>query len=104
MQWGFLGKQQVRPVERQVAVDLVSGYLMEAGSPMLSAGIHENLSAHYICTKKNSRIIYGTVDMAFRSKINYDIRFFAFKDSIYTVTVGNIRFIEIEVWTFRYAL
>ena len=36
----FFGEEQIRTIQRQIAVDLVCGYLMEALDAVFAAGIH----------------------------------------------------------------
>ena len=50
---GLLREEQIRPVQGQVAVDLVSGDLMIALHAVLPAGVQQHLSTHDVGFQKH---------------------------------------------------
>ena len=90
-------KEQIWPVQRQIAVDFISRHLMIALDTVLAAGIHEDRRPHDIRFQENRRILNGPVDMGFRRKINDHIGMFFCKQRIHRIAVANIGLDKTEV-------
>ena len=63
MEWSRLGKEQIRPVDRQVSVYLVGTDLMIPFNTIFAAGIHQNSRTDDICLQEDFRVFNGTVHM-----------------------------------------
>jgi len=53
---GILGEEQIGTVKRQIAVNLVGGYLMKAPGTVFAACIHQPLRAHNVGLHKNAGV------------------------------------------------
>ena len=76
---GLLCEEQIRPIQGQVAVDLVGGDLVIAGDAVFPAGIHQHLGAQNIGLQKHLGVFDGAVNMAFCSEVYHHIRMLFFK-------------------------
>ena len=76
----ILMEKQIGSVQRKISVDLICSDLVEPLHSVLTAGIHHNLCAQYVCFKEDSRILYGSVYMAFSSKVDNNVRMFFLED------------------------
>ena len=56
MKWRFLRKKQIRPIQWQITINLISRNLMIPFYPVFSTGIHQHRGANYIGFQKNRRI------------------------------------------------
>lgn len=98
MQRCFLCKEQIRSVQRQISVNFVGRYLVISLYAVLSACVHKHSGALYICFEEYARVFYGAVNMAFRRKVYYYIRFFFFKKIINKFSVADIALYKAEVF------
>ena len=90
-------KEQIWPIQRQIAVDFISRHLMIALDTVLAAGIHENRRPHDIRFQENRRILNRPVDMGFRRKIDDYIGMFFFEQRIHRIAVANIGLDKTEI-------
>ena len=91
MDGGLFGKQQVRPVQRQVAVYFIGGYLMEPGNAVLAAGIHQRGCADDVCLQENAGVINTAVHMGFRGEIDNHFRMLFLKQGENGFPVADVR-------------
>ena len=97
MNRGLLGEKQVRTVKRQVAVHLVGRNLMITLDAVLAAGIQKHLCAHDVGLKENRRIFNRAVNVALCREVDYDFRFFLFRNTVNRLSVGNISLDKFEM-------
>ena len=93
----FLGKEKVGPVQRQVAVHLISGHLVVTLNAIGAACVQQCGGSHNIGPYKALGIRNGAVHMAFRRKVNDHIRLFLFKQVKDKLPVGNITLYKLVV-------
>ena len=101
MKRSLLGKEHVRSIQRQITINLISRYLMITLNTILTASVHQNLSAKYISLKENAWILNGTVNMGLSCKINNNIWLMLIKKLIHIIAVGNIALYENELRIFH---
>ena len=94
-------EEQIRPIQRQISVNLVRADLMKALHAEMSARIHHHRRAQYIGFQKNRRIFNRTIHMGFRREIHHDIRMFALKNFKYALPISNILPVEGEIRIFH---
>ena len=97
VQRGLLREEEVRTVERQVAVDLVRGDLMVALNAVLAAGVHEYLRAEDVRLQEDLRRLNAAVHMGLRGKVHDDVGLFRLEDLIDALTVTDVGFEKLEV-------
>ena len=90
MQRRLLGEQQVRPVERQVAVNLVGRDLMKAHIAVFTAGVHEHGRADNIRLQKQRRVGDRAVDMALGREVHDYIGSLVFKQAVDRLAVADV--------------
>ncbi len=93
----FLRKEQVRPVQGQVAVDLVGGDLVEALHTVLPAGIHQNLGAENVGLQEDTGILNAAVNMGFRREVDNDVGLLLCEETVHRRPVTDVRPDEAEV-------
>ncbi len=93
----FFCKEQIRPVQRKVAVYLVGGYLVVAYDAVFAAGIHEHGSADDVRVQKYLGIFDGTVHMAFRREIYDHIRMLLLKEPVDSLPVCDALLHKTEI-------
>ena len=101
MERRLLREKEVRPVERQVPVDLVRRDLMEPVDAVLAAGIEQDARADDIRLQEDFRILDRAVDVALRRKVDDDVRLFRLEDPVNGPTVGDVRADELELILFQ---
>ena len=79
MDRSFLCEEQVRSVEWKITVNLIGRYLMITGDAIFTACIHQYGSTHDICLKEYLRCLNGTVNVAFCSEVDNDVRMLLLK-------------------------
>lgn len=97
-------KEQVRTVERQIAVDFIGRNLMIAVNAVFAAGIEQHTRADDIRLQENLRILNRAVDMRLRCEIDDNIRLLLLKNAINRLAVRDIRTDELEVLLLHRAL
>ena len=97
MDRGVFGEEKIRTVQRQVAVNFISGYLMVTDIAESPAGIHHGGSSDDVRFQEDSRIFDGAVYVAFSSEIDHGIRFFLFKKLEHAIPVADIKPDETEI-------
>ena len=95
---GLLGKEKVRSVERQIAVDFVGRNLMVARDAVLAAGVEQDARADDVCLEKNFRVLDGAVDVALGGKVDDDVRVLGLEEVIDGLAVGDVGADECEVF------
>ena len=93
----FLGKEQIRAVQRKISIHFIGRYLMITLNAIFTACIHKYRRTKDIRAKKYFRILDRTVNVAFRCKIHNDIRMLFLKQLINGITIGNIFFYKTEI-------
>ena len=93
----LLREEQVRAVERQVAVDLVRRDLMVAVDAVLAAGVKQHARADDIRLQEDLRILDGAVDMRLRREVDDDIRLLLLEDAVDRTAVCDVRADKFEV-------
>lgn len=91
-------EKKIRSIQRKVSVDFIGGNLMIPFDSVFSTSIHQNGNTDDIGLKEDLRILDGTIDMAFRGKIDYDIKLFILKQTINGIPISDIPFDELEVF------
>ena len=97
MDRSFFGEEQIRPIQRQVAINLISRNLMITLNAVLAASIHQNTGADDIGLEEDTRIFDGAVNMRFCRKVDHNVRMFFFKQLIHRFAVTDICFHETEI-------
>ena len=69
MDRSFLCEKQIRPVKRQITVNLICGNLMITLDSVFAAGIHKNSSTDNVCVQENLRVLDGTVNVALSREV-----------------------------------
>ena len=93
----FLGEEQIRSVQRQVAVYLIGGNLMIALDAVLPAGIHHHSRAEDIGLEEDLRILNGAVHMGFCCKVDNNIRLFLLEELVHALTVADVQLDKPEI-------
>ena len=93
----LLGEQQVRPVERQVAVDLVGRDLMEADIPVFAAGVHEHGRADDVRLQKQRRVGDRAIHMALGREVHDHVGVLLGKEAVDRLTVADVRLDKAEI-------
>lgn len=93
----FLGEEQVRTVQRQVAVNLVGRYLVIAPDTVFAAGVHEHLRAQDVGAQEYAGVLNGAVHVALGGKVNDDVWLFFFKQPVHGFAVADVGLDETEV-------
>lgn len=93
----LLREEQVRTVERQIAVDLIRRDLMVAVDAVLAAGVEQHARADDVRLQEDLRILDGAVDMRLRRKVDDNVRLLLLKDAVDSLTVRDVRADEFEV-------
>ena len=86
----LLGEQQLRPVERQVAVDLVGRDLMEADVSVFTAGVHEHGRADDVRLQKQRRVGDRAIHMALGREVDDHVGTLLGKEGIDRLTVADV--------------
>ena len=94
----LLCKEQIRAVQRQVAVHLIGGNLMIAGNAVFPAGVHQHSRTLDVGIQKNFRILNRAVHMAFRREVYYHIRMFLFEQTVHRLPVCDAVFYKTEIF------
>ena len=87
----LLREEQVRAVERQVAVDLIRRDLMVAVDAILAAGVEQHARADDIRLQEDLRILDGAVDMRLRREVDDDVRLLLLENAVDRPTVCDVR-------------
>ena len=90
-------EEEIRAVERQVAVDLVRRDLMVAVNAVLAAGVEQHARADDVRLQEDLRILDGAVDMRLRRKVDDDVRLLLLEDAVDRTAVCDVRTDELEV-------
>ena len=93
----LLREEQVRAVERQVAVDLIRRDLMVAIDAILAAGVEQDARADDVRLQEDLRILDGAVDMRLRREVDDDVRLLLLEDAIDRTAVCDVRADELKV-------
>lgn len=93
----LLREEQVRAVERQVAVDLIRRDLMVAIDAILAAGVEQDARADDVRLQEDLRILDGAVDMRLCREVDDDVRLLLLKDAVDRLAVRDVRADELEV-------
>ena len=87
----LLREEQIRPVERQIAVDLVGRDLMIPPDAVLAAGVHQHGGADDVGLQKDLGVFNRAVDMALGGEIHHDIRMLLLEQAVHARSVADIR-------------
>ena len=90
-------EEEIRAVERQVAVDLVRRDLMIAVDAVLAAGVEQHARADDVRLQEDLRILDGAVDMRLRREVDDDVRLLLLEDAVDRTAVCDVRADELEV-------
>ncbi len=90
-------KEQIRPIQWQITIHFIRRYLMIPLDAVFAACIHQHSCPHNIRFQENTWIFNRTVYMRFSRKIDHHIRFFFFKQLIYSLSVADIRFDKTKI-------
>ena len=93
----LLREEEIRAVERQVAVDLVRRDLMVAVDAVLAAGVKQHARADDIRLQEDLRILDGAVDMRLRREVDDDVRLLLLEDAVDRTAVCDVRTDELEI-------
>ena len=63
-------KEQIRSIQRQIAINLIGRNLMITSNSIFTTSIHQHCSTLDISLQENTRILNRTIHVAFRSKVN----------------------------------
>ena len=93
----LLGKEQVGPVQGQVAVHLVGGHLMIALDAVFAAGVHHGGGADDVGLQKHTGVLDGAVHMALGGEVHHHVGVLLLKQLVNGLPVADIRLHEAEV-------
>jgi len=99
-----LGEEQIRTIQRQIAVDLIRRNLMVARDAIMATGIHQRLRTQNIGLEENAWILNRAIHMAFRCKVYNNIRLFFFEERKYRFPVADIRLYKPEIRIIHHGL
>ena len=94
---GLLGEEQVGPVQRQVAVDLVGGHLVIPLDAILPAGVHHHGGAQDVGLEEYLRVLNGAVHMALRRKVDHHVGVLLLKELVDGLPVTDVDLAEAEI-------
>ena len=94
---GLLGEEQVRPVQGQVAVDLIGGHLVIALNAVLPAGVHHHGGAQDVGLEEYLRVLDGAVHMALRREVDHHVGVLLLKELVDGLPVTDVGFTEAEI-------
>ena len=97
-----LGKEQIGAVQRQVAVDFVSGHLMKAHPAVSPAGIQQYLGAQHISLQKDARVLDRAVHMTLGGKVDDRVGPFLSQKSVHRLTVTDVPLHKAEAGMFQH--
>ena len=97
MDWGLLGEEQVRTIQRQVTVNLIRRNLMVTLDAILTASIHQHTGTDDVSLEEDARVFDRTVNMRFCRKVHHDVRMFFFKQFIHSFAVTDISLYKAEI-------
>ena len=92
-----LRKEEIRPVQRQIAVNLIGGYLMVTLDAIGLAGVQKGGGAHNVGTHELLRMLHGPVHMGLRCEVDDHIRLLLLKELEDEGPVGDIALYELVV-------
>ena len=92
-----LNEEEVRPVERQVAVNFVCSYLMEPLYAVSDRCVHKHLCAEDVRAQKQARIFDRSVYMRLSGKVDDYVKLLLCEESVDRFRVCDIRLYEPEV-------
>ena len=93
----FLGEEEVGPIQRQIAVDLIGRNLVITLGAVLAAGVHHHLRAQNIGLQEDLRGLDGAVHMGFGGKVHHRVRLLMLEDLIDRSPVADVHLVEFEV-------
>jgi hypothetical protein len=88
----FLGEKKVGSVKRQIAVDLIGGYLMKSFHAAPSAGLEEYMGSDDVRAEKCGRVFNGTINVTFRREIHDHIDPMLIQHPRYRLLIGDVAF------------
>ena len=92
----LLGKEEIRPVEREIAVHLVRGDLVVAADAVFAAGVHQYGGADDVGLQEDGGVFDGAVHMALRREVHNDIGVLLLKKRVHGLPVADIRLHKAE--------
>ena len=93
----LLREEQIRVVERQIAVDFIRRDLMVAVDAVLAAGVEQHARADDIRLQEDLRILDGAVDMRLCREVDDDVRLPLLEYAVDGLAVRDVRADELEV-------
>ena len=93
----LLREEQIRAVERQIAVDLIRRDLMVAVDAVPAAGVEQHARADDIRLQEDLRILDGAVDMRLCREVDDDVRLPLLEYAVDGLAVRDVRADELEV-------
>ena len=97
MDRGIFGKEKVRPIQRQIAINLVGRDLVIARNTILAASIHQHARADDICLQENRRILNAAIHMALRCEVHHDIWVFLLEELIHCFPIADVYLAKAEI-------
>ena len=85
----LIREKEIRPVQRQVSVYFIRGYLVIAPDPVFPAGVHEDGGADDVGVKKDLGILDGTVHVALCGEIHHHMGVLFLKQAVYGFPVRD---------------
>ena len=93
----LFGKEQVRSVQRQIAVDFVGRNLVITLDAILPASVHHNRCAEDVGLEEDLRVLDRAVYMRLRRKVDNDVGLFLLEELVYALTVADVQLDKSEV-------
>ena len=93
----LLGEEEVRPVQRQISVNLVRRDLVIAFDAVFPAGVHQHGGSDDVGLQEDRRVFDGAVHMALCRKVHHDVRMLFLKELVNGLAVADVRLAEAEI-------
>ena len=94
---GLFGKEQVRSVQRQIAVDFVGRNLVITLDAIFPASVHHNRCAEDIGLEEDLRVFDRAVYVRFSCKVDNDVGLFFLEELVHALTVADVQLDKSEV-------
>ena len=93
----LFGKEQVRSVQRQIAVDFVGRNLVITLDAIFPASVHHNRCAEDIGLEEDLRVFDRAVYVRFSCKVDNDVGLFFLEELVHALTVADVQLDKSEV-------
>ena len=93
----LLSEEQVGPVQRQVAVNLVGGDLVVALYAVFPAGVHQHRGADDVGLQEDARVLDAAIHMTLRREVYDDVGVLLLEQPVHALPVADVQLHEPKV-------